>query len=375
MFRSFEIEAENDRCWTQSGLVGLDKRSRCLSNGAHVMSVRVNPTSALSGLPALRRHTVGRYALAALAVLFVAALRAVFDAALAPGGYYYLYLPVIALLAYALGLGPALAGVVIGGAFSYYAYSEPAWTVKADLRANLRVFLFFANGAAIAYLVSHVRMRLQGLDRDVEELSLRSKNQAEVFREYAGRVGDHLQLLSALLQVKAVQADGDQSRVLMNAASRTMLISRLHRSFLAAEGERIDFVAFANQLVHAALESKGSPPLIISVEGELELLPEQATSLALVLLEWINGRLAQKPRGAMRVAFEQNPNESSLTLVEEEISREDLRQRNIAVVGAISEQMRGRLVLGGTRNRGMLRFVFPTELQPIPNWDPLAPLH
>jgi hypothetical protein len=320
-------------------------------------------------------HWAARYGLAVLAVLAVAGFRATFDAALAPGAYYYLYLPVIAVLAYVLGLAPALFAVVIGGALSYYAFSEPAWTIKADLRANLRLLLFLANGTAIAYLVSHIRTRLGGLDRNVEELSALSKSQAEVFREYAGRVGDHLQLISALLQVKAVQEDADHARVLMNAASRTMLISRIHRSFLTADGERIDFLAFSNRLAHAALEARGSPPLVVSIEGELELLPEQATSLALVLLDWINSRLVQKPRGAMRITFEQGHNEASLTMVEDEISREDLRQRSMSVVGAISEQMRGQLVLGGAKNRGMLRFVFPTELQPLPNWNPLDPLH
>jgi two-component sensor histidine kinase len=316
-----------------------------------------------------------RYAFALLAVLAVGAFRTAFDAALAPGAYYYLYLPVVAVLSYVLGLGPALFAVVLGGAFSYYAFSEPAWTIKTDLRANLRVLLFFANGAAIAYLISHIRTRLRGLDRNVEELSSLSKNQAEVFREYAGRVGDHLQLISALLQVKAAQEDGDHARVLTNAASRTMLISRIHRSFLVMDDQRIDFVAFANRLVHAALQARGSPPLVVSIEGELELLPEQGTSLALVLLDWLNGRLAQKPRGAMRITFDQDHNECSLTMAEEGISRESLRQRSMAVVGAISEQMRGQLVLGGARDRGMLRFVFPRELQALPNWDPLEPVH
>jgi two-component sensor histidine kinase len=265
---------------------------------------------------------------------------------------------------------------LLGGLVSYYAFSEPAWSIKTDVRANLRLSLFIGLGAAVAFVVARIRERLNGLNRDVAELSSLSHSQADLFREHATRVSDHLQLISALLQLKAEEEPkSDYSRVVMNAASRTMLISRMHRSFLNAEGERIDFAAFAQRLAHAALASRGHPPLIISIDGELDLLPEQATSLALALLECINARVAQKPRGVMRVALEQHHSEASLTVSEQNIGPEEMRKRSMTLLGAIMEQMRGRLVVGGAKNHAMLHLVFPRELQPIPNWDPLAPLH
>jgi hypothetical protein len=110
------------------------------------------------------------------------------------------------------------------------------------------------------------------------------------------------------------------------------------------------------------------------VEGELALLPEQATSLALVLLECISARARQHPRGVMKVALAAHDGEGVLTITED-VSGEEMRGRDMYLLGALAEQMRGRLVLGTNDRRGTLRLAFPTEAQPLPKWEPLAPLN
>jgi len=314
-----------------------------------------------------------RYGLAVGLALSVIALRAAFDSALAPGAYYYLYYPAIVIIAYALGLGPAIVALVLAGFVSYYAFSAPAFQIKSDVRANLRLALFLITSGAVAALMADVRRRLSALRSEVSETSALTRSQAELFREHAERVGDHLQLLSAVLQFKARdEPEPDYSRVLANAASRTLLISRMHRSFASDENAKVDFVAFAQRLADAALEAQGRPPLVISIEGQLHLLPEQATSLALMLLECINARAAQEPRGVMRIALSERAGEGALTVTQD--ARRPARQ-DMGMLGAIAEQMRGRLVIGANDERDVLRFSFPTELQPLPQWAPLAPLN
>lgn len=82
-----------------------------------------------------------------------------------------------------------------------------------------------------------------------------------MFHEHAQRTTDHLQLISAILQLRArEEADPTVSRVLTNAASRTLLISRAHREFTGTPDRRIPFEAFALKLVQASA-ARGGPPL------------------------------------------------------------------------------------------------------------------
>lgn len=315
-----------------------------------------------------------RYGLAVGLVLLVILFRAAFDTALAPGAYYYLYYPAIAVIAYALGFGPALVALTLAGASAYYAFSEPAFQLKTDARANLRLALFLLTSVAVAALIADVRRRLGALSREVSQSSALTRSQAELFREHAERVGDHLQLLSAILQFKARdETEPDYARVLTNAASRTLLISRMHRSFADAGQESIDFLPFAERLADAALEAQRRPPLVIRIEGQLHLLPEQATSLALMLLECINARVTQNPRGVMRITFSERAGEGLLTVSHG--SEDDWRGQDTSMLGAIAEQMQGRLVIGAGGDRSVLRFSFPTELQDLPKWEPLVPLN
>jgi two-component sensor histidine kinase len=317
-----------------------------------------------------------RYALAAGAILAMILMRAAFDNALAPGAYYFLYYPAIVIIAYVLGLGPAIAAAVLAAVVPYYVFAEPVFQIKTELRPNVRVALFLLTSCAVAALIAEIRRRLGALTEQVSQTAALTRSQAELFREHAERVGNHLQLLSAILQFKAKdEGEADYARVLTNAASRTLLISRMHRSFASLDTQEVDFFAFAQRLSDAALEAHGRPPLAIRIEGELRLLPEQATSLALLLLECINARVKQHVRGAMHIALSRQAGEGVLVVTHDHQGADDLHRQDMDLLGAIAEQMQGRLVIGASGERGVLRFSFPTELQPLPKWDPIAPMN
>lgn len=324
----------------------------------------------------LNESLVARYAFAAGATLLMLLLRAAFDPVLSPGAYYFLYYPGVVLIAYALGLGPGILAITLAGLMSYFAFSQPAFAIKIDLRANLRLVLFLVSASVLALVAASVRDRLRRLSEHLADASALTHAQATLFRNHADRVAGHLQLLSALLQLKADKEPAvDYSRVLMNAASRTMLISRIHRSFAGSAEEPVKFSAFAERLADAALEARGRPPIIISVEGELSVLPEQATSLAIMLLECINARANNCAPGLVRIILAQQANEGVLTVVEKVPPGMDMGPPDAHLLGAVAEQMGGRIVLGRNEERGVLRFAFPRDLQALPTWHPLEPLH
>src|SRR5262245_7317408 len=245
---------------------------------------------------------VGRYGVAAAMVLAIAGFRAAFDAGLGSGAYYILYYPAFVLTAYLFGAGPVVLAIAIAVTLSYFVFIEP--DQRSDPSTIVRMVLYIASSSAVAFFVLHVRKRLGALTRDLANVSALTRSPANLFREHAEQVSNHMQLTAALLEHNAHEVVLEESaRVLRGAASRAMLISRAHRDISNPEKRPVDFGAFAERLAETALESLNRPPLSIAVEGKLEVASELATSLALVLLECISARTRQQPRGVMTVVL------------------------------------------------------------------------
>jgi len=318
----------------------------------------------------LGEHALTPYAVAGVLVLAVALFRATFSFVLAPGAYYFLYFPVVVLVAYWFGMRPALVATLLAGAIAFFVFGQPAWTFKTDLRAVVNFGIFVASAAAIAYVVTRMRARMDVLARDLDGVRAVTVGQADVFREYSERVSNHLQLISALLGLRARgEHEPDYSRVISNAASRTLLISRTHRAFANPGEHRLDFSMFAERLADAALESHEGPPVTVLVSGKLDLLPEQTTALALIVLECLNRRVQRGGPGTLRIEVSSRGEEGLLVIEADGPNRPDLTDNELQMFNALSEQLGGRLVIGASEERGALRLAFPTALQPLPRWD------
>jgi len=318
-----------------------------------------------------------RYAVAAGVALVMLSVRGLFDPVLGPGAYYFLYVPVVVVVAYALGFGPAVLAILVAGVTSYFVFSRAGFGFKADAQTNLRLVLFVVSAVIAAWMASRVRARLAALEAGASAATAQARSQADLFREFAERVSSHLQLLSVVLQIRARDETApDYARVLMNAASRTMMISRLNRSTGAGEEGLVDFAAFAERLADSALEAHGRPPLVISVEGELVLLPEHAVSLALMVLECVNARAREPAPGHLRIVLSSEGDDGVLVIAEDRVlpSAAPSPEAN-GLIGALATQLGGKLVLGRSGAREQFRFAFPTTLQPLPAWDPLQVLH
>lgn len=216
----------------------------------------------------LTQNAFARYATASALVLATVAIRAGFDPIFNPGVYYHLYYPAVIVSAYWLGARPGVFAAFLSAALAFWLFNAPVFELKTNIHAYLPLISFLLSSAVAVFVLAHLRQRLIELRRDYHRIDAFTLQQADLFREHAGRVSSHLQLISALLQHQALDAGQPTlSRVLMNAASRTLLISRMHRAFTGADKDGIDFKAFAVRLVEAALAEQGRPPLAVRVEG------------------------------------------------------------------------------------------------------------
>lgn len=271
------------------------------------------------------------------------------------------FYPAVILAAYWLGARPAVFTAVLS---TVAVLGFQAWAGQITLDPFSWIILgFFAATSALAiYLLSAIRGRLNDLAARHDRTEALVLSQAGLFRDHAERVTNHLQLIAAILEFRAEgEGEPEAARVLTNAASRTLLISRMHREFAGAPDRTIDFPAFARRLAQATDADRA-----VEIRGDaLELPLEQATGLGLVLLDRLNAS-----RGPVAVDIRSEADDVALTLAAED-SGLPSSARELMLLEAVSIQLHGRMDFQREGDLSILRLSFPMGLQPPPAWAPL----
>ncbi len=322
----------------------------------------------------LARIPGARYWAAAALVLISLWGRVQLSPYLAGYGYICFY-PGVILSAYWLGGRPGLMAAGLSTVIVYNFMGPAPFSFPTDGQAMVGLGLFLVSSLLLIHVLSTIRARLNTLTTKHAQVEALAMGQAELFRDHAQRTTDHLQLISAILQLRArEEADPVASQVLTNAASRTMVISRAHRAFTGGTDRRIPFEAFARKLVEAAAARGGVPSDRVSISGGARDIPlEQATSLGLVLLEYLNTLKAQRAAVTLAVTLDDDGRERFLDLAVTE--GHGPAPDDIPLFEAITEQLGGRLLItrgapGG--GGGGVRITFPAEIQPVERWNPVA---
>jgi len=313
-----------------------------------------------------------RYWAAVGLVLASLGVRLLLDPIVAAGYGYTCFYPAVILSAYWLGGRPGLLAAGLSTAIVFNFLGPTPFSFWIDGRGLVSLGFFLVSSLLLIHVLSTIRERLNTLTTKHAQVEALAIGQAELFRDHAQRTTDHLQLISAILQLRArEEADPMVSRVLSNAASRTLMISRTHREFSGGADRRIPFEAFARKLVEVASARGGLPSGRVSISGgSLDLPLEQATSLGLVLLEYLNALKPQQAAAALAITLDESGRERSLNLTVTE--GEAPRPTDVSLFEAVTEQLGGRmLITRGTAGAGV-RITFPAELQPAADWRPVA---
>ena len=305
-------------------------------------------------------------------VLVSLGMRLLFSPILANGYGFILFYPAVILSAYWWGGRPAMAATALSTVM-VCAFGPTPFSFLEDGRALLSLAFFLISSVLLVHVLSSIRARFSDLARSHARVEALATGQAELFRDHAQRTTDHLQLISAILQMRAYgEADPMAAQVLNNAASRTLLISRTHRSFTGDDERTIEFEAFGRRLAVAASERGGLDAAQVSFGDTGVAVPvEQATALGLVLLEYLTTLQAHSPAARLLVLLEARDAERVLMLAAS--GAPDLPSpRDPALVEAMTEQLGGALRITRGPNGCDIRIAFPATLQPPPRWDPLS---
>ena len=334
---------------------------------------RQPPTDRLSGVKTRLARTPGvRYWAALGLVLISLGVRLLLDPIVTSGYGYTCFYPAVILSAYWLGGRPGLLAAGLSTLIVFYFLGPTPFRFWIDGRGLVSLGFFLVSSLLLIHVLSTIRERLNTLTTKHAQVEALAMGQAELFRDHAQRTTDHLQLISAILQLRArEEADPMVSRVLTNAASRTLVISRTHREFTGDGDRRIPFEAFARKLVEAAAVRGGLAPARVSIGGGAPEVPlEQATSLGLVLLEYLNTLKVRSPAAALGVSLAEADGQRSLSLTVTDGAAPE--PADLPLFEAITEQLGGRLAITSGPVSGGVQLDFPASLQPAAEWSPLA---
>ncbi len=300
-------------------------------------------------------------------------VRLMLDPYLANGYGFTCFYPAVILSAYWLGGRPATLAAVLSAGLVYTFMGPAPLTLHMDGRTMVALGFFAVSSALLIHVLSSIRARFHDLAASHARVEALASSQAELFREHAQRTTDHLQLISAILQVRARGEDDPMvSRVLSNAASRTLVISRTHRAFVGDDNRTIHFEDFARKLTDAASGRQGLAASRVQFSGGHVVVPvEQATALGLVLLEYLTTLGAETPGVTLDVALDEDMNDRVLHMTA--VGASDIpTPRDMTLIEAMTEQLGGRLRVTRGDDGCDVRIAFPAALQPPPSWDPLT---
>jgi hypothetical protein len=282
---------------------------------------------------------------------------------------YTVFYPVVIVAAYFLGARPAILTAVLSGLLAYWCFDQPEFQLKADVVSLTSVFFFALTTSVSIYFITGMARALTDLAQARGRAEDLARSHAGLFQDLNERVTNHLQLVAALLQVQARdERDGALSRALAEASARTLLISRAHRS-LGGEGmETLDFDAFARQLLDATLSARGNRMVQVEIDKQGIRLPlDQATSVAIVLLECLNARLQLNTPAALRVRLRGDDRETTLEVSEvyDEPGVHTAIDLQRYPIDAMVEQLGGRFSFRSDAEGAVSALVFPRPGVPV----------
>ena len=336
----------------------------------------INPLRDPRGVEPTLRSTLNGYGLAVLVVLggflFRLALHPVFGS----NHTFTVFYPGVILAAYFLGAGPAMLAAALSAGVAYWAFATPMFASKLD-PAVLTTMIFFGITSAVStYFITGMRKALADLARSRARAETLAASHTELFRNLNERVTNHLQLVAALLQLQARdERDKTVAGALAEASARTLLISRAHRNLGGQLEQTLDFDAFARQLSDAAVAAKANAAVQVVIEPMgAQIGLDEATSVAIVLLECLQARLQVDTPALLRVGLRRDGQQGRLTVAESSLAGgapagADLK---LHLIEAVVEQLGGKFSSRTGPSEIVSELVFP--LAGAPAWPHSAPI-
>jgi two-component sensor histidine kinase len=281
---------------------------------------------------------------------------------------YSAFVPMILITAYLFGARPALLSTTLSFGLGLTFFASPAPWFGPNVRTFASLGMFVMTIGVGIYFITGMGRALRDLAVERSRAQGLADSHAELFRELNERVTNHLQLVAAVLQLQArTEQNRAVSSALAEASGRTLEISRVHRSLTSDHNEALDFQSFAAQLLKSTLEARGQSTsgIILDATG-VRLTADQATSVGLVILECLNGRLGGPDEGSLRIHMRGDDKEVRLEVCRSlEGTQAYIQPASPYLLTAMVEQLSGRFTERADAEGSTMELVFPRIPTPV----------
>jgi len=207
---------------------------------------------------------------------------------LAPTGMpFVVFYPAIVATAVLFGMRAGVVSGVIGILLAWY-FFLPGVGFALGVGVPFALALYSAVIATSLALIRFLQLALKRANAAREESRQLAESRETLFRELQHRVGNNLQVVSALLSLqKRKLSDPAAIHALEEAADRVQLIGQIQRQLYDPDGRQLEVDGLLSRVVEDCLASYGRDDVVYQIEAEpaLDMRPEQAIPTSLIVYE------------------------------------------------------------------------------------------
>ncbi|MFB0613683.1 sensor histidine kinase [Aurantiacibacter poecillastricola] len=283
-----------------------------------------NSLTFLQRLPLARSRPWIGYGVAIVASLAGLLTRWGVGAALPAGFPYITFFPPVILTAFFFGVRPGALAAILCGLLSWYFFIPPLESFALDYRAIVALAFFtliVVVDIALVHWMQLANARLALAEKRSAELA---GTREMLFQELQHRVGNNLQMMSAILQLQERRLKDDTAKFALSEASRRLgLVGRLQRTLYKSDGAQLSLGNYIDRIVRDTLGVSGREDILYSFDAQASgVLPsENAVPTALVVAEAISNTIEHaydEQGGPLEVTVVENDDDCYVICIQDE---------------------------------------------------------
>lgn len=325
-------------------------------------------------LPLAQDRPLLAYGVTTALMVLVCAIRYALLAVLPNGVPFALFFPVIVGAAVVFGLRAGVLAGLLGLVMAWYFFVPP---VGFALGAETEVALALYAAVILTLLVLiHLLQQASARARAEREISLRLTERLEtLFHELQHRIGNNLQMVSALLSLqKRKLADPAAAEAIEAAAQRVNLIGRIQRQLYDPGGNELAMADLLERVVHDLIETSGRQDLdtALAIPGDLRIHAGLAIPTSLIVAEAVANAIEHgfvDGTGTITIEVAQEPGWIAITVADDGCGLPDgfvfetSQNLGLKLSASLARQFEGSFALNRINSRTLAVLRLPHRLE------------
>ncbi len=291
---------------------------------ARILRTRDRLNIVLTRLPLSPSRAYTAYLAAALILAAAFALRLAIDHSLPPGyPFITFFLAIVAitiLFGLRLGIIASVLGYLLAHSFFIVKPGGPWFNFSAAM-AMVLYFIVTSIDVAAIHLMQRAYHRLW-IER--EKSRRLAENRELLFRELQHRVGNNLQMVSALLDLEKRNLIDPAAREALDSASRRLLlVGKIQRNLYDPDGAQVELHSFLERICLDIITAAGPGAISyeVKVATQARLVPSAAIPTALIVAEAVANAIehgfAGRSTGTIKIEAADAGEKLSITIADD----------------------------------------------------------